>query len=130
MRHFFNDRLVTVLYILDLVNVNVLSHLTTHIWSEKNVLKTDTFLFPDDSWLGDGDADRMGDFGNERIYSSGTDRVYSGRGSPEKEYNPRSSAEMRARTSAFSASTTDSFDYAFQRDPRNRQAQNDDFFGT
>ena len=72
----------------------------------------------------------MGDFGNERIYSSGTVRVYSGRESPHKTYNPRSSAEMRARASAFSTSTTDSFDYAFQRDPRNRKVQSDDFFDT
>ena len=84
---------------------------------------------PDDSWLGDDDreADHHIDMG-ERLYS-GTERLYSGRESPTKKCNPRGSAELRAR---MSASTTDSFDTAFQRPPPVAAVDKntDDFFDT
>ena len=117
------------LFIPDLVNMNV-PFTSSNSFCQKKVLKTDIFSYSRRFLAWGWRCGKNGGFRNERIYSSGTDRVYSGRGSPEKAYNPRSSAEMRARASAFSASTIDSFDYAFQRDPRNRQAQNDDFFDT
>ena len=87
----------------------------------------------DDSWLGD-DNRTMSDFHSEtgdRLYS-GRESIYSGRQSPVKAYNPKTYEERLARASAFSSSTTDSFDYAFQRPGNSSSATSrgtrDDFF--
>ena len=89
------------------------------------------FDFSVDSWL-DGENNNN----TTSVDFDTSDRIYSGRESPTKKFNPRSSAEVRARCSAFSTSTTDSFDYAFQRPPpvAVKEAtdldKRDDFFDT
>jgi hypothetical protein len=68
----------------------------------------------DDSWLGDDD---------NRTHPTG-DRIYSGRESPHKQAG-RPVQEYRG----FSASTSDSHDFAFQRAPQAPAiSNNDDFF--
>lgn len=84
-----------------------------------------------DSWLGDNDQPLDPDMG-ERLYSgtsTGTDRIYSGRGSPTKQFKQRPPGELQDR---LSASTTDSFNYAFQRAPSGKVNPElvDDFFDT
>ncbi len=71
----------------------------------------------------------LSDYGSR--VNSGSERIYSGRESPVKQYTPRTTLEMNAR---MSAGTTDSFDYAFQREPSatitntNDALNNEDFF--
>ena len=69
---------------------------------------------PADSWL-EGENNNIANLHSET--SGLSERIYSGRESPHKTIHVRSSAENRARMSAFSTSTADSFDYAFQRKP-------------
>ena len=77
-------------------------------------------LLSDDSWLDDDTAanknkqDNTSDYhtGNNSRFNSGYgDRVYSGRESPAKTIRAQSDKPQRV----FSSSTTDSFDYAYQR---------------
>ena len=79
------------------------------IWCRSN----NDYCVSVDSWLdGENNATDL------NLQSEDTsERLYSGRESPRKTIIVRSSAETRARMSAFSTSTADSFDFAFQRKP-------------
>ncbi|CAD5122962.1 DgyrCDS11353 [Dimorphilus gyrociliatus] len=76
-----------------------------------------------DSWL-DGEANT----------ADMSERIYSGRESPHKQLTAvRGSAERKARMSGLSASTADSFDYAFQRKQNfsatgKKNTEKDEFF--
>ena len=86
-------------------------------------------LFSVDSWLDGENNMAAGDLHHEDT----SERLYSGRESPRKILVGSGERRAHAPPSAFSASTTDSFDYAFQRKaplPPVGTIQHDDFFDT